>query len=93
MRLSHLRSFLALQAVLFLGLVITAFHPIPVSAQNFCGPVTLVNFNAINGQYPASGVTFDSQGNMYGTTAQGGLSFNPIGSNGILNYGLGTLWK
>ena len=93
MRLSHLRSFLALQAVLFLGLVITAFHPLRVSAQNFCGPVTLVNFNGINGQYPASGVTFDSQGNMYGTTAQGGPSFNPIGSNGILNYGLGTLWK
>jgi uncharacterized repeat protein (TIGR03803 family) len=93
MRLSHLRSFLASQAVLFLGLVITAFHPIPVIAQNFCGPVTLVNFNGINGQYPASGVTFDSQGNMYGTTAQGGPSFNPIGSNGILNYGLGTLWK
>jgi uncharacterized repeat protein (TIGR03803 family) len=93
MRRSHLRSFLALQAVLFLGLVITAFHPIPVSAQNFCGPVTLVNFNGTNGQYPASGVTFDSQGNMYGTTAQGGPSFNPIGSNGILNYGLGTLWK
>jgi uncharacterized repeat protein (TIGR03803 family) len=93
MRLSHLHSFLALQAVLFLGLVITAFHPIPVSAQNFCGPVTLVNFNGINGQYPASGVTFDSQGDMYGTTAQGGPSFNPIGSNGILNYGLGTLWK
>jgi uncharacterized repeat protein (TIGR03803 family) len=93
MRLSHLRSFLALQAVLSLGLVIIAFHPIPVSAQNFCGPVTLVNFNGINGQYPASGVTFDNQGNMYGTTAQGGPSFNPIGSNGILNYGLGTLWK
>ena len=92
MRLPHLRSFLALQAVLFLGLVITAFHPIPVSAQNFCGPVTLVNFNGINGQYPVSGVTFDGQGNMYGTTAQGGPSFNPIGSNGILNYGLGTLW-
>ena len=92
MRLSHLRSFLASQAVLFLSLVITAFHPIPVSAQNFCGPVTLVNFNGINGQYPVSGVTFDHQGNMYGTTAQGGPSFNPIGSNGILNYGLGTLW-
>jgi uncharacterized repeat protein (TIGR03803 family) len=93
MGLSHLRSFLALQAVLFLGLVITAFHPVPASAQNFCGPITLANFNGINGQYPASGVTFDSQGNMYGTTAQGGPSFNPIGSNGILNYGLGTLWK
>jgi uncharacterized repeat protein (TIGR03803 family) len=62
-------------------------------AQSFCGPVTLINFNGINGQYPAAGVTFDSQGNMYGTTAQGGPSFNPIGNNGILNDGLGTIWK
>jgi len=90
MRLSHLRSFLS---VLFVAIVTIPFHPIEVTAQNFCGPKTLVNFDGINGQYPASGVTFDSQGNMYGTTAQGGSSFNPIGSNGLLNYGLGTIWK
>ena len=36
---------------------------------------------------------FDGLGNMYGTTAQGGPSFNPIGNQGILNYGLGTIWK
>ena len=68
------------------------FQTSPVSAQSFCGPVTLINFNGTNGQYPAAGVTFDSQGNMYGTTAQGGSAFNPIGS-GSLNLGLGTLWK
>ena len=68
-------------------------HPSAVLAQSFCGPVTLINFNGTNGQYPAAGVTFDGQGNMYGTTAQGGPSFNPIGNNGILNDGLGTIWK
>src|SRR5450759_2928407 len=68
------------------------FQTSPVSAQSFCGPVTPINFNGINGQYPAAGVTFDSNGNMYGTTAQGGSAFNPIGS-GSLNDGLGTIWK
>ena len=91
MRLLHLASFVP--AVLFLGLVVTTFQSTQLSAQSFCGPVTLVNFNGINGQYPAAGVMFDSGGNMYGTTAQGGPSFNPIGNNGVLNYGLGTIWK
>ena len=67
-------------------------EPLPVMAQSFCGPVTLVNFNGVNGQYPAAGVTFDSQGNMYGTTAQGGPSFNPLGSSSVSD-GLGTIWK
>ena len=69
-----------------------ALQPSTLRAQNFCGPVTLVSFNGINGQYPAAGVTFDSQGIMYGTTAQGGPSFNPIGP-GSLNDGLGTIWR
>ena len=65
---------------------------LPGAAQDFCGPVTLVNFNGINGQYPAAGVIFDPQGNMYGTTAQGGPSFNPL-SGSVLSNGLGTVWK
>src|ERR1035437_9710056 len=81
----------AASLVLFLAAA-GVFQTSPVSAQSFCGPLTLVNFNGINGQYPVSGVTFDTQGNMYGTTAQGGPSFNPIGNNS-LNYGLGTIWK
>src|SRR5438270_352873 len=88
-----LRVFITLHSVLLLVLGITAFHGIPADAQNYCGPVTVVNFNGLNGQYPAAGVVFDSLGNMYGTTAQGGPSFNPIGNQGILNYGLGTIWK
>lgn len=63
MRLSYLRSFLSLQGILFLGLVITAFQPTRAGAQSFCGPVTVVNFNGINGQYPAAGV---SLANWYG---------------------------
>ena len=65
---------------------------LPAGAQDFCGPVTLINFNGVNGQYPAAGVIFDAQGNMYGTTAQGGPSFNPLGSS-VVNDGLGTVWK
>src|SRR5246500_2254191 len=76
-----LRSFLRLQAILLVGLVITALHPAPAGAQSFCGPTTPINFNGSNGSYPYSGVSFDSQGNMYGTTQNGGTS------------GLGTVWK
>ena len=68
-------------------------QPLPAIAQSFCGPTTLVNFNGINGQYPVSGVIFDAQGNMYGTTAQGGPSFTPFGSTSTLSAGLGTVWK
>jgi uncharacterized repeat protein (TIGR03803 family) len=74
-------------------LVLSGFPPTRLHAQNYCGPVTLINFNGLNGQYPAAGVTFDSLGNMYGTTSQGGPTFNPIGNQGIFNYGLGTIWK
>jgi uncharacterized repeat protein (TIGR03803 family) len=78
---------------LFYALVATAIlQPLAATAQSFCGPTTLINFNGTNGQYPAAGVTFDSLDNMYGTTAQGGPTFNPIGP-GALNLGLGTIWK
>ena len=93
MGLSSLRWLTSLQTTLFLGVVAMALLPRPSVAQSFCGPVTAINFNGTNGQYPAAGVMFDSQGAMYGTTAQGGPSFNPTGPNGNLNYGLGTLWK
>jgi uncharacterized repeat protein (TIGR03803 family) len=80
-------------ALLIVILVLSAFPPTPLNAQDYCGPVTVINFNGLNGQYPAAGVTFDGLGNMYGTTAQGGPTFNPIGNQGIFNYGLGTIWK
>src|ERR1700751_1774842 len=76
-----LRSFLPLQAILLVGLVITALHPAPAGAQSFCGRTTSINYNDSNGSYPYSGVSFDSHGNMYGTTTNGGAS------------GLGTVWK
>ena len=81
MGLSSFRWLTALQAILLVGLVITALHPAPAGAQSFCGPTTPINFNGSNGSYPYSGVSFDSQGNMYGTTQNGGAS------------GLGTVWK
>lgn len=90
---SSLRSFISLQTVLILGLMVIAFPPPFAVAQNFCGPVTAINFNGTNGQYPSAGVAFDSHGTMYGTTSQGGPSFNPTGNQGIFNYGFGTIWK
>ena len=48
---------------------------------------TLATFNKTNGSTPYAGVTFDSAGNLYGTTYQGGdLSLN--GGNGY-----GTVYK
>jgi uncharacterized repeat protein (TIGR03803 family) len=79
--------------LLFTLIVAAAIEPTRAYGQNFCGPVSVINFNGLNGQYPAAGVTFDSQGTMYGTTAQGGPTFNPIGNQGMLNYGFGTIWK
>ena len=63
------RSVFPLHAFLFLALVTTAFQTAPVSAQTYCGPNTVVNFSTSPGASPGAGVTFDSQGNMYGTTS------------------------
>src|ERR1051326_5031946 len=80
--------------LLFVALAtISVTFPIRAWGQSFCGPETVINFNGTNGQYPSAGVTFDSKNTMYGTTAQGGPSFNPIGNQGIFNYGMGTIWK
>jgi uncharacterized repeat protein (TIGR03803 family) len=68
-------------SLLFWGLVVTALNCAPALGQTYCGPNTVVNFNGSNGSYPYAGVSFDSQGNMYGTTTNGGAS------------GFGTVWK
>ena len=51
-----LHIFISLHAVLLLALGITAFDTIFAQAQNYRGPVTVVNFNGTNGQYSAAGV-------------------------------------
>jgi uncharacterized repeat protein (TIGR03803 family) len=38
-------------------------------------PITLVSFNQANGQSPEGGVIADANGNLFGTTAFGGASF------------------
>ncbi len=46
-------------------------------AQVACGDYTLTrlgSFTGANGLYPAAGLTMDAQGNLYGTTANGGIS-------------------
>jgi uncharacterized repeat protein (TIGR03803 family) len=41
---------------------------------------TLASFNGTNGAAPVGGVTFDSHGNLYGTTVAGGASQDAIGT-------------
>jgi len=79
-------------ASLFLALIAAAaFHPSLAIAQSFCGPVIKVNFNGLNGQYPTGYLAKDGQGNVYGTTAQGGPTYNPAGDPSV--QGAGTIWK
>src|ERR1700739_376195 len=80
------RSFISLKAALIVGLIAIAFYPSFASAQSFCGPNTVVNFNSSNGAYPGAGVFFDSEGNMYGTTTGGGT----VSGGGTAT---GTIWK
>ena len=73
-------------ALLFVLAATAVLRPILAWGQNYCGPLTAVNFNSTNGAYPGAGVTFDGLGNMYGTTSGGGTL--PGGGSG-----LGTIWK
>ena len=72
------RAFVPSLAARFLSLLIVVFFSALAIAQSYCGPVTAINFNGSNGSYPFAGVTFDSLGNMYGTTTNGGAG--PFGS-------------
>jgi uncharacterized repeat protein (TIGR03803 family) len=50
---------------------------------------TLASFDGLDGFTPTSSVVIDSQGNLWGTTAQGGVDYNPP----INHFGSGTVWK
>ncbi len=47
-------------------------------AQAQASLVTVASFNGVNGEGPYAGVTFDSQGNLFGTTYEGGA--NEVGT-------------
>ena len=51
-------------------------------------PTVLVTFNGPNGRNPRGGLIFDSAGNLYGTTAQGGSTAVSGGS-----FGSGTVFE
>jgi hypothetical protein len=54
-------------------------------------PITLVNFDATNGSFPAGGLIADANGNLLGATMQGGA----YGCNGncLPGYGYGTAFE
>ncbi len=47
---------------------------------------TLFNFDGPNGVYPNAGLIFDSQGNLYGTTTQGGTHGPGLGYGTLFKY-------
>jgi uncharacterized repeat protein (TIGR03803 family) len=48
-------------------------------------PTTLAAFDGKNGAYPYAGLLMDSSGNLYGTTYEGGKTWNP--GAGVYDYG------
>ena len=78
-------------ALLLVLAAMVVLGPTLAWGQYYCGPKTEVNFSGLNGQYPSPLLTIDSQGNVYGTTTQGGPSYNPTGSPPVPGYG--TIWK
>jgi uncharacterized repeat protein (TIGR03803 family) len=52
----------------------TVFEIPYVDGQYATTPITLVDFNGANGASPSAGLTFDSKGDLFGTTVNGGTS-------------------
>src|SRR4051794_5193193 len=48
-----------------------ACMPAPVRGE---GLTAIASFNGTNGRFPAAGVTFDANGNLYGTANTGGAN-------------------
>jgi uncharacterized repeat protein (TIGR03803 family) len=57
-------------------------------AQGSSTITPLASFNGTNGGRPLAGVTFDANGNLFGTAQFGGAGFNPP-----LFSGFGTVWE
>jgi len=53
---------------------------------------TVASFNGTNGQYPYGGVTVDGNGNLYGTTYNGGTGYSGSGYPDP-GTGNGVVWK
>lgn len=47
----------------------------------------------LDGAYPASGLTLDSAGNLFGTTSQGGLHSSLVPPHACFRYGCGTVYE
>lgn len=46
--------------------------------HGYAAPITLASFNSLNGSGPTGSLVFDADGNLYGTTIDGGLSNNGV---------------
>jgi uncharacterized repeat protein (TIGR03803 family) len=55
----------------------------PAKAKGAWTPVTLVNFNGVNGSSPNSGLVLSKDGSLFGTTSQGG----PTGDGTVFMIG------
>ncbi len=71
-RSSGRRSVGALIVLLLSGLCAAAETPAQASPTPQASLVTVASFNGANGAEPHAGVTFDRQGNLFGTTNNGG---------------------
>jgi uncharacterized repeat protein (TIGR03803 family) len=57
-------------------------------AQGSSTIIPLASFDGTNGSQPLAGVTFDANGNLFGTAGNGGAGFN-----GTPFSGNGTVWE
>src|SRR5579884_3040586 len=77
-------------ALLFILIVAAVWQPCSLRAQTYSSPITLYTFSGPDGEYPNPGLMMDSQGNLYGVTAEGGPAFTFLNGG---NDAYGTIFK
>lgn len=70
------------------GLLPGWIFKMPPDCNQTCSPTDLHDFNSSDGSNPTGAVTFDPNGNLYGTAFYGGYTGYPCGA-----YGCGVIWE